>query len=316
MPTYGWQSKRYLFGQNLTGEVDDAVQSGFPSRLLGMTSYFLGGTDRIKLVARFGGSAELTLLDHTNGSPPSVYLLDQEVDLLPIANLMPADPATWYLSFRLELETDYRDPTPESPDWPFVANSDVSFYLYRDLLTQSVEIRQDPIDTNRDRGGNLLTTTVPEYLPIKQVQAVFYFAGGGEKLRVATAISDSTGLIRTALPAGTYDVEFYGGGILQSEWLYGYTVGAGDTLTPWLGRSTAGISQAAEFSAIRTAFSTLYWPGYIVAEDFAPERAAYRDEAAETNAYGNNYAIQRFGRVFAGRSYVEFVGLAVDPPPK
>lgn len=394
MPTtYGWQSKRYLFGsaRGAAGNqaVAAAVQEGLPSRLLGTASYFIGtaagkGTvtvtsttltfsqsqdgvvdvntrvtvgdntykvtvktsntvyqiaggvsatdqmfaysnDRVRLIAKIGdatpgapSTSEIVLLDDGAIGTP-VNRLNEELQLSNFVGSLPGLTGydNWYLSFRTEIITDFLDPTPESPDWPFVENQEVVLYLYRDLLTQSFTMRSEPIDTNLTRAGVRRTTVAPEYLPLSNVQTVFYFANtGSTRLRAATVVSDRAGRIRVPLPAGSYDIVFYGGGILESEWIQNYPVGAGTTLTPWRGNSTTGVAQAAEYNVVRAQFSTLYWPGYMVAEDFSPERAAYRDESAETNSYGNDYAIQLFGRVFAGQSWIDFVGMAIDPSPE
>lgn len=384
MPTYGWQSKRYLFGSNRTGEVETSVQGGLPGRLLGVMSKYIGTGDSVKLIARLGGAssvagpgtvtvASTTLTFTAPSSPPPGFTFDnylavgytvvvggnryvllsrtsatvwtiengqaasnqnwayvpevvlyygtsavdkinrlsEELNLTSFPSLRPAplNEEDWYLSFRIEIDTEFKDPSPESPDWPFVNNTDVTLYLYRNLRTQKFELRSDPVNPTSDTG-------TPEYLPLKQVQTVFYFAGTPLRFRAATVISNSDGRIDVSLPTGDYNIEFYGSGLQQSDWLEGYTVGAGEYLSPWAGQSTTGIAQAAEFNAIKAEFSTLYWPGYVVAEDFSPERAEYRDENAEVNTYGDGYAWQLFGRVFAGRSYVDFVGIAVDPPPE
>lgn len=319
MPTtYGWQSKRYLFGANRTGDVATSVQTGLPGRMLATAAYYPGIGDRVRIYAKLGGTSELLLLDHTGGSEPVVNRLDDELALSSFPNVLPLPPVSnWYLSFRVEIQTDFRDPTPESPDWPFVANETVTLYLYRDLVSQSTAIRTDPADTTVTRGGQVVTVPDPQFMPLARVQTVFYFADDPVlRLRAATVMSDNAGRVQVPLPAGTYNVEFRGGNILPSEDLQGFVVGAGTNLSPWRGASVAGISQAAEFSQIKSQFSTLYWPGYMVAEDFSPERAQFRNEAAETNTYGNDYAMQLFGRVFAGKSYVEFVGIALDPPPE
>lgn len=382
MPTYGWQSKRYLFGSNRAGDVATNVQDGLPARLLGVMSHYIGTGDTVKLIARLGGPsspaglgtvtvAATTLTFTPPASPPEGFSFDnylavgytvvvganryvlvsrtsatqwvieggqtasnqswsyvpevvlywatssaikinrlgEEIDLTLFPNSRPSIIGDWYLSFRLEITTDYLDPSPESPDWPFVNNTNVTLYLYRNLRTQRFEMHTDPVNPNSDTG-------TPEYLPLNQVQTVFFFGNTPLRFRAATVVSDNNGKIELALPTGDYNIEFHGGGIVQSDWVEGFTVGAGDYLTPWKGTSTSGVSQAAEFNSIKNEFSTLYWPGYVVAEDFSPERAQYRDENAEVNTYGNNYAWQLFGRVFAGKSFVDFVGIAVDPPPE
>lgn len=318
MPTtYGWQSKRYPFGANRTGDVATSVQSHLPGRMLCTTSYHVGTGDRVRIVAKLGGTSELVLLDHTGGSNAAVDRRDAEITLADFANVLPGSANSWYLSYRVEITTDYLDPTPEDANWPFANNETVSLYLYKDLVTQANVVRTEPADTGLTRAGVSVTSGTPQFLPLAQVQTVFYFTESGSlRLRAATAVSDTSGRVRVDLPAGTYDVEFYGAGFQDFEYKRGFVVGAGTNLAPWSGSSVANISQAAEFGQIKAQFSTLYWPGYMVAEDFSPERAHLRDESAETNSYGNNYALQLFGRVFAGKSYVEFVGIAVDPPPE
>lgn len=314
--TYGWQSKRYPFGQ-YQAQVSGDVQQGSPARFLATASYYCPEHvgDDLKIIADFGGTSELVLLD--TAATPKVDLLNEEIDLTDTPALLPTvDPSSWHVSFRVEITTDARDPSPVSPEWPFVNNSEVTLYLYRNLFTQAIEVRTDPVDTNATRGNIPRTAAEPQYMPLTHVQTVFYFANSPVKLRAATVVSDKVGCVKTALPAGQYDIEFYGAGILSSEYLLGYTVGAGDTLTPWKASSTTGIAQAAEFNSIKNEFSSLYWPGYVITEDFSPERAHLRDEAWKVNAYGNDLALQLFGRVFAGSTYVDFVGIAIDPPPE
>jgi hypothetical protein len=314
MPTYGWQSKKYPFGQ-YQAQVSGEVQQGTPARFLAVASYYCPDettTDDLKIVANFGGTSELVLVN----TATNVDLLNDEIDLTATPTLLPVNPANWHVSFRVEITTDARDPSPTSPEWPFVNNSDVTLFLYRNLLTQAIEIRTEPLDSNYTRGGIPRTNENPQYVPLTHVQTVFYFSNSPVKLRAATVISDKVGCVKTGLPAGQYDIEFYGAGILPSEYIQGYTIGAGDTLTPWKASSTTGIAQAAEFNAVKAEFSTLYWPGYVIAEDFSPERALLRDEDWKANAYGNNLAWQLFGRVFAGSTYVDFVGIAIDPPPE
>lgn len=315
LTTYGWQSKKYLFGANYSGDVATAVQSGSPGRILCTAACYAAPTDRVRIIARLGGTSELVLLDRT-GAVDAVNLLDQEVNLGNFANVLPASDANWYVDFRVEISTPYKDPTPESVDWPFIDNDTVTLYLYRDLVTQSVVVRTDPMDSGTTRAGTPVTSDASRYLPLKRVQTVFYFSDQTVRLRAATVVSDGIGKVSVALPSGAYDIEFYGGNVLESEYLKGYVVGAGTNLSPWKGGTVSGIAQASEYNAIKAQFSTLYWPGYMIAEDFSPERLQYRNEAAETNSYGNNYAYQLFGRVFAGLSYVEFIGIAVDPPPE
>lgn len=308
---YGWQSKRYPFGL-YQADVASDVQSGLPTKLLCTASYYKHPQDNLKIVAKLGGSSELVLFD----SATSVNRLEQELSLGSFSNVLPANEANWYVSFRVEIDTPFKDPTPESVDWPFIANQDVILYLYKDLLSQSVVLRKEATDTELSRAGVPVTSQTGRYLPLTNVQTVFYFSEQSVRLRAATAVTDRQGRIRTSLPSGLYDIEFYGGGVLQSEYVKGYAIGAGNNLTPWKGGSVSGVSQAAEYNAIKSQFSTLYWPGYMIAEDFSPERALYRNEAAETNTYGNDYAYQMFGRVFAGLTYVDFIGIAIDPSPE
>lgn len=251
------------------------------------------------------------VLYYGTSTTDKINRLSEELNLTSFPSLRPAplDEEDWYLSFRVEIDTEFKDPSPESPDWPFVNNTNLTLYLYRNLRTQKFELRSEPVLPTSDTG-------TPEYMPLKQVQTVFYFAGTPLRFRAATVVSDRDGKIELGLPTGDYNIELYGAGLQQSDWIEGYTVGAGEYLSPWNGQSTTGITQAAEFNAIKAEFSTLYWPGYVVAEDFSPERAEYRDEDAEVNTYGGGYAWQLFGRVFAGRSYVDFVGIAVDPSPE
>lgn len=269
---------------------------------------------------------ELELLKHTGtGVPatdePTLTRLDEEIDLLQVvADLLPSNEADWYISFRVEITTEYLDPTPESVDWPFVRNEAVKLYLYRNVVTQQVEVRTDPIsDTELITSWRSPAQGDRRYLPLQGVQALFFFKDSNPPLRAATILSDAKGQVAAMLPPATYNVRFFGGGIGAEHFLIddqALTVGTGSSLTPWLNASTPRVAQSAEFNHLKTQFSTLYWPGYVIAEDFTPERAVLRDEAAETNAYGDNYAIQLFGRVFAGKSYVDYIGVAIDPPPE
>lgn len=322
VPTaFGWQSKRYEFALNrdLDADVQAAVQAGDPTRLLAMASYYVGPGDRVRIIARLGGASEIVLLDHSyDDATPAVDNLEEELTVTG-ANI-PAGPTPWYVSFRVEILTARLDPTPESPDWPFVNSEPVTLYLYKNRQTQSNEIRMEPIESGVTRSNVPVPGTSATYRSLPRVQTVFYFKGMNPRLRAGTAVSDATGRVAVSLPPGQYDVECYGEGFLESEWLTGdraLSVGAGDYLTAWKGSNTTGVQQSAEFGYIKTQFSSLYWPGYMIAEDFAPSRAAFRDEAAENNAA--NYvtpAFQWFGRVFAGNSYVDFVGIAIDPPPE
>lgn len=253
--------------------------------------------------------------------PPGINLFEEELDLAEIGtSLLPDAEEDWYVSFRIEITSEYRDPTPESVDWPFVNNEPVELYLYRNLQTQIPEIRFEETDVSAWRSNQVTrVTATPTYMPLVGVQAIFYFKDVQPAVRAATITSDSTGLVKTSLPPAQYDVHFYGQGFTHNEWLVddnALTVGVGASLTPWRGNATSGVSQAAEFNAIKSQFATLYWPGYVIAEDFAPARNVYRDEEAEVNAYGESYALQLFGRVFAGKSYVDYFGLAIDPPPE
>lgn len=324
MPTtptkFGWQSKRYEFAlrRDQSAAVQAAVQAGDPTRLLAKGSYFVGTGDRVRIIARFGGAEDIVLVDHTGGAEaPAVDRLNQELALTS-ANL-PTGGSPWYVSFRVEIHTARLAPSPESVDWPFVNSEPVSLYLYKNLLTQSNEIRLEPIESGVTRANVPIEGSGTVYRTLKRVQTVFYFKGMNPRLRAATAVSDETGRVSVTLPPGQYEVECYGEGFLEAEWLTGgqaLSVGAGEYLTAWKGSNTTGVQASAEFNYLKTQFSTLYWPGYMIAEDFAPDRAAFRDEAAENNAA--NYdapAYQWFGRVFAGNSFVDFVGLAIDPPP-
>jgi len=269
---------------------------------------------------------ELELLKHTGtGVPatdePALTRLDEEIDLLQVASdLIPGYEADWYISFRVEITSDYLDPTPESVDWPFVRNEAVELYLYRNIITQQVEVRSDPVsDTELVASWRSPAQGDRKYLPLQGVQALFFFKDSNPPLRAATVLSDTKGRVATSLPPATYNVRFMGSGINEEYFLVddrALTVGTGSNLTPWRNASTPKVAQSAEFNCIKSQFGTLYWPGYVVAEDFTPERAPFRDESAETNAYGDNYAIQLFGRVFAGKSYVDYIGVAIDPPPE
>lgn len=269
---------------------------------------------------------ELELLKHTGTGveatdEPTLTRLDDEIDLLQVAeDLIPADETDWYVSFRVEITSEYLDPTPESVDWPFVRNEAVELYLYRNMVTQQVEVRFDPIsDTELVASWRVPTQGNRKYLPLQGVQAVFFFKDSNPPLRAATVLSDAKGRVATSIPPATYNVRFIGSGIGEEHFLVddqALTVGTGSNLTPWRNASTPRVAQSAEFTFLKSQFGTLYWPGYVIAEDFTPERAEFRDEAAETNAYGENYAIQLFGRVFAGKSYVDYIGIAIDPPPE
>lgn len=313
LTVYGWQSKRYTFGAgraaDTSGKVAAAVQDGLPSKVLSVMSYKVGPNDRIRLIAKFGGAQELVLLDHTGSSPtPSIDRLNEELDLVTdYPNRLPVSATSWYLSFRIEISSNFIDPTPEDPDWPFTTSENFTYYLYKNSNTGQVEGRSEPIVQG-------------DMVPLRNVQCAFYFKDVTPKIRVATVLTDRNGKLQTRLPAGQYEVEFYGGGMNQAQWLLddrAISVGAGAAVSPWTGGSASDVAQAAEFSFIRSQFSTLYWPGYMVAEDFSPSRSGYRDESAESNGSNyTNYAMQAFGRVFAGVSFVDFVGFAIDPSPE
>lgn len=297
----------------------------YPIRSGSGTSYVTNKLVAAATTATWSLITELLLHEETGtgleSQQPTISYLDDEVDILTVADdLLPDDDETWYVSFRIEIESSFLDPTPESVDWPFLRNEPVELYLYRNQFTRACEVRLEPIETDEDRGGlPVELTNTPTYIPLTNVQTLFFFKDTQPTLRAATVISDQIGRVKTMLPPGQFNVCFYGGGFKQSEWLTGnrsLTVGSGTSLVPWLGNSATRVSQNAEFNYIKSTFATFYWPGYVIAEDFTPERIVYRDEAAEVNAYADAYAIQLFGRVFAGKTFVDFIGIAIDPPPE
>jgi hypothetical protein len=314
MPTFVWNSKPYTFGaaREASPEVSEAIQPGFPKRLLVTGSYRRATGEHIRIFVKLGGSGELKVLD--TSTTPKVDLLDQEIDLLTSgSNLLPASDLNWALSFRVEFDAAQRDPNPESPNSPFAPHSNVTLYLYRDLLTQNIVVRSDPMETDTTRSNIPVTSAQQRYVPLKHVQTVFYFSNQPSKVRAATVVSNSVGRITASLPAGKYDIEMYGGGIIESDWPRGYPVGAANNLTPWQGSSTTSVTQAAEFNVLRSQFATLFWPGYVVMEDFTDERAQFRSESL---AAPETHALQLYGRALAGSSFVEFIGIAVDPSPE
>jgi hypothetical protein len=255
-------------------------------------------------------TAEVALVDTAAG----IDRREEEISLLSFPALLTED--EWYVRYRIEITTDTVNLSPNSPDWPFINSETVDLYFYRDLLTQSVLVRPEPLDTRLDRRGRPRTSSTPEFMPLAGVQVVFYFANTPLRFRAYTAVTDNAGRITAKVPPAQYNIEFYGAGARQSEWLTNYTVGAGEHISPWKGSSSSRVSQAAEFGFLKAQFSTLYWPGYVVMEDFAPERQLLRDESDVNLSYVNNYAWHLFGRVFAGKSFVDYLGIAIDPPPE
>lgn len=320
MTDYTYRSKFYPFGAAATvgnplfsDDVHGTVRSGVPTKLLVSSSWGRGvpvgsavypGNDtesadltaeeHVKISVNFGlAGSDLVVLD-TSASTNS---LNTEIDdlsaYLPLSGGTP-DPSAWGIQFTITLSVDPTTMPDFEPTELFTA------WTYIEKATGRPVFRFEPFGV----------ADAALYQPVGGVQVQFYARDTNQ--RVGLGVSDSGGEMQVLVPAGTYDVRLYGYGFSEQDWLTGsngVTVGTSTNAGPF-GSTTSDVAKTAEFSQIKTLFSSLHWPGYMVPEDFTDTRASDRDDPA-----GTTPANQHFGRVYAGRSWVEYVGIAVDPSP-
>lgn len=320
MTDYTYRSKFYPFGAAVTvgnplysDVVHGTVRSGVPTKLLVTSSWGRGvpiaGTvypgndtesaaltspEHVKLTINFGAAgSDLVVLDTSAGTNELNTEIDDITPYLPTTGGNP-DPSAWGLQFTITLTVD---PTT-SPD--FEPTELFTAWTYLEKSTGTPVVRFEPFGV----------ADASLYQPIGGVQAQFYARGTDQ--RVGLGVSDSGGELQVLVPAGTYDMRLYGYGFSEQDWLTGsngVTVGTSTNSGPF-GSTTSDVAKNAEFSQIKTLFSSLHWPGYMVPEDFTDSRASDRDDPG-----GTTPAAQNFGRVYAGLSWVEYVGIAIDPSP-
>lgn len=297
--SYIYQSKTYTFGAGeANSTVAGAVKTGVPTTALVMASWgralqadvaSLPRDEHVKLVVNFGkAGTDYVVLDTQN----NIDLLNQE--LTDLGGYLPsANPAsTWSIQFTVTFKVDS---TTKSD---YMATELFQGYPSRNRTTHYPEFHLSPMP-------------LETHEPLMGVQAVFIPRGADFTL--ATAVSDVYGRLTCYLPPGSYDVQLHGSGFQTTDWLTGgmaVTLGAGSSLAPF-GRGTVDVVKAGEFNYLKSLFSSLGWPGYMVAEDFTDARKGYRvdNPSADTAAY------QNFGRIYRGLSWMEYFGIVTDPNP-
>lgn len=313
-----YRSKAYPFGSayavssplNSTA-VTDAVKSGVPTRLYVTAAYGRGtvaesrgvltADEHIRIAVNFGRTnngqlVELPIMDTRPNSGVSLkteMVIENLTDYLPLSGGVP-NPFGWHVQLTVTIYADERTPSRYAVTETFVA------YCYRDETTRQIEFRRDRVPPNI------------RYTPIGGVQVGFY--AKDTPLQLGHDISSPTGRVEVKLPVGSYDVKMFGGGYSQRDWLTGtraIAVGQSSTSTPF-GTTYTTLAKAAEFGIIKTAIANYRWPGYLIPEDFTDERKAF---TANLNS-GERPVDHYFGRIYKGLSFVEYVGIAVDPRPK
>lgn len=313
MQQYVYRSKQYLFGPaNTVGntiysaDVHGTVRPGLPTKMIVIAQWgrgvhttvvfsandtvvpSLAADEQVKITVNFGRvGVDYTLLDTSTGTDN----LNKELDDL--SGYLP-DSASWMIQFTVTFTVD---PTT-TPD--FVPTEQFNAWTYVNKTTRQPVFRLAPFGVNE----------IAAYQPVGGIQAQFVARGSNE--RVATGVSDRGGELTVMLPAGTYDVQLSGWGFTQADWLTGangISIGTGANAAAF-GRTTTDVSKQAEFNTLKSLFANLHWPGYLVPEDFTDARASDRDDPA-----GTTPATQHFGRIYAGRSFVEYFGIATDPSP-
>ena len=322
---YGFTSKAFPFGNPPSGAAPTAI----PKKGFATASYGVGVGERLVIKATLGlttGGAYqyLTLLDATNTAGTVTYatnLLDQEVDFSPVA---PVAVANWATVLKIEF---YVDPVTTPP---YARTEPFQLYVYRNQLTgQNQSFVGNPPSTGAGTGGVSGATAAQmailqqagltqQYLPLAGVQARFYAKGSGQLIDVGT--SDMQGRIAMQLPPGSYDIILQGHRFQPNDSLTGtraVTVGVSDNVSRF-GVTAATVSDT-EFASIKDRMASLRWVGYIVPEDFTVSRAAFWNPATDPSYAGTdqrlytNLADIRFGRLFRGNSWVEYIGLGTDP---
>lgn len=359
-PGYGislWYSKIYPFStyHESTPAIADSLRPGPPTKCLVLAEYTVptdingqkGGPLRIKV--DFGGPAMLTVLN-TGTSP--IDRIGEEINLSGYI----AASGPWYV--RLIVETDNNilyvpagsttgipgDAPPEDPSYARTEYQE--YYFYKNRVTGRPEVRREPVSTpsgwsptggvddystNIDPYSGNFAGVEDVYQPLGGVQVIFKLAGTNDVVEIA--VSDNDGYVGVLLPPSAFDVEFHGWDFGQDQWLKGKTSlvkGSGGNVSLYGGLTANDLAQAAEFGAVRAAFSSLRWAGYMVVEDFTSARqreASARDLSTEGEDIVNLYtglasakgwsATGNNGKMFGFNDIeVELVAIAMDPSPE
>lgn len=349
---YGYTSKLYPFGTTLGA--GGVLPTAAPTKMIVTASYSVAPGEKINIRvwngALGGGGSHTyqTVLDFerlSNGDPvgTNINLLDTEILLG--AN-SPPSLAGWQTIIKASITAD------EYTDSEFSATETVELYCYKNFRTRQSEVfttqqpntriyRPDPSvsisrpvvpdftnfasDIKRRSNQNFDDFRVerpPEdagstdqFGPLSGVQAQFF--SKDSDLVFLTIVSDVNGKLSGKIPPGSYDVKLHGGGFTENQWLVGaksLAVGLSDNSTKF-GEGTNDISQAAEFGQVKSYFSAMKWIGFMIVEDFTKSRAKFRNEAADTTESYLNHATYNFGRIYRGKSYIEFIGVGLDPSP-
>lgn len=345
---YGFTSKVYPFGT--VNGYGAALPTAAPTKMIVTASYSVAPNERIKIRIWNGGlsggaHAYQTVLDHgkdSAGANTGTYINFLDTELVLGANA-PATLADWQTIIKASITCD------SDTAANFNASQPVNIYLYYNYSTRLPEVRFEPRDItqtppgsnpppNRIPKGNLATSfagninvrpplprsfsNVPTshlpntgYAPLGGVQAQFFAAG--TDINFLTTVSDPNGVITGTLPPGSYDVLFYGGGIPPEMFLTGtkaLSVGTSDAVSRF-GDTASDIAQSADFTSVKNTFASLKWVGYMVVEDFTTGRAQFRNETADATDAFSQSAIYNFGRIYRGLSYIDFIGVGLDPGP-
>ncbi len=108
-----------------------------------------------------------------------------------------------------------------------------------------------------------------------------------------------------------------GSGITESDWLTGdrsITLGSSDQIARF-GDIASDTIQSADFGVVKNELASLGWVKHFIAEDFTSGRVLYRDESADPNSVYTDLSLFQFGRCYKAKSYIEFIGLGMDPSP-
>lgn len=316
---YGYTSKAYPFGSSLG--VGSALPTSLPSRMLVSTSYTLGSgvSESIKIEVTLGKTFS-SILQYMTVVDTSIALdlSDTEID---VSSLIPATLANWQVILKVSIYAD-ENTAPE-----YNASEPVILQCLKNTVTlqSEVYIGGSPlVDSSGKSLRNLVRAAgavgaispTDVYVPLSGVQVMFY--AKDTSLLISTAVTDRNGQIPTLLPPGSYDVKLYGGGFRQQDWLTGSTsisVGSSDLITRF-GGSASSASQGAEFGVYKAHLAAVKWVGYFIPEDFTDSRDGFRSENVDVNYEFAFLANQEFGRIFRGTSFVDFVGIALDPGPR
>lgn len=272
--------------------------AGVPTRVLPVISYNQATTltddipenehVRVQISFKNPWADPITVLD--TGINTVTDLTGNSINLSSFPSALPVSPDKWGFHYRVTISSD---PTTESR---FVRTERFVAYTVRNKVSRRIELLQSP------------ATDLNTYQILPGLQLTL--KEKGTDTVVGHCVSTGSGVAEVMMPPGSYDIEIYGLGATHQDWLVGdksISLGTSSTLTPW-GTRTNDTVQKAEFANILSVFSSLSWPGYIIAEDFTDPRKAY--QVTQSNPVNWN-----FGRIYRGLSYVEFLGFALDPSP-